>query len=332
MYPQPTLTQTPLDSHQQHPTMTPTSAHNSPPPIPAATIAVRQHLPTFPSPCTSPPLHTYANTDAAADAAAAHSARYFPGFCTPRVGSDNESSSDESDSEDDEHLQPGFANSRRQRRHSSGRHSSSRSGSRKNSSQRSFFRSLHDQIRESESQSSTSTWNNNTGGDSSAEEGEISIRTPQSPPLSMRPHYSYNSKSSASSGFLSPPHSKSGIHKAPSNEHEAFKHHQRRVQLLQVQLLKQQQLQLQQVWLQRASSSKPSSTTTSAGISGGRPLLGGLGVVASAPTTPPVLMAKGSMGPHMDTTHAQQHQRLLAEAAERAQLGVMLRELHQLEM
>lgn len=322
MYPQPTLTQSPLDSHL---TMTtPSSAHNSPPPISAATIAVgQQHLPTFPSPCTSPSMH-YANTDTAGDAAAAHSARYFPGFCTPRVASDNESSSDDSDSED-EHLSARFATSRRQRRHSSGRHSNSRSrknnSSSSSSQQRSFFRSLHDQIRESEGQSSTTTSYN--GGDSSAEEGEI--RTPQSPPLSMRPHYAYKS---STSGFLSPPHSKSGIHKAPSNEHEAFKHHQRRVQLLQVQLLKQQQIQLQQVWLQRASS----NNNTKSAVGGGRPLLGGLGVVASAPTTPPVLSVRGSTGPHKDTTHAQQHQRLLAEAAERAQLGVMLRDLHQLEM
>lgn len=163
---------------------------------------------------------------------------------------------------------------------------------------RRFFSSLHDQIRDSEENS----------------ENESAGLT-QSPPIFVRPSshnnlFSYQ-KLHSGPGILSPPR-RHAVQKGTS-EHESHKFQQRRLQMLQIQLLKQQQIQMQQLWLNGHGQQRRTPTPAESPP---------LQALPAAQTSENSVSSGGQV----------QHARLLEEAAKRAQLGVMLRDLDQLEM
>lgn len=165
-------------------------------------------------------------------------------------------------------------------------------------------------------------------------------------PLNKSPSSSYLHKHS---GVLSPPRTTarsnhsiqkgtSGSSSSTLGDHDNIS--KKRLQMLQIQLLKQQQLQLQHMWLQR--STQGASGASGAGGNGGHGLqpqrqqaqqlderllasrcTGG----GSSQRSPAVLLASVTDA----DAASSKHERVLEEAAKRAQLGIMMRDLNQLE-
>lgn len=271
-------------------------------------------------------------------------ARYFPGFCTPR-GSAGQSDSEAPSTSDllsklPAHLSP---------RHSSSSSSSDDDDDDSDSEheifikpstststapppkRRAFFASLHDQIRDSEDAVSEE---DSAAYDDDEDDDDLPVTpaagTATSQPVFVRPssysnlhhhHHSHHSHShhalqayshSHKLGLLTPPSHARRVHKStelgmPAAAVVSSASQQRRLQMLQIQLLQQQQLQLQQ----RCMLKKP--------VVGSRPPVGQQQAQAQTQTQ------------EQTAQEQQQQQKVLAEAAKRAQLGVMLRDM-QLEL
>ena len=298
-----------------------------------------------PSPSTSPLLN-YNSSESS-------QVKYFPGFCSPAIpGSDNDDSSD-----DDDDYSHKTTQQRSRRKSKTGFFTSIHDQ----------IRDTEDTITNSTPAGTNTTSSSSDDDDDYEDEEELlspfSVKSPvQSPPIFVRPSsysnlhpsshlYSLTNPSSTGLKSSATPSSvltTSGVLKPKHHHHHHSHHHHHHhnssksrcggtsspsrsliqknstsspssskgsLQMLQIQLLHQQQYQLQQLWLQRRAERGGDPT--------GSKSSGELEVLSTE--------AKKEQERQKQVASLQ-HQRLLIEAAKRAQLGVMLRDLNQLEM
>lgn len=234
--------------------------------------------------------------------------RYFPGFCTPRSHSDTEDNGttgnkergvytntfddDSSDSSSDSESEGGVVPITRAWKTPRGSFST---GRRRPAARGGFFASVHDQIRDVED-TSDSEYSYTPGGTSTASgSGAFGARSKSGSYTNL---YSGLSRGAVTKGTGTNTNA-SGLGGGGTQ--------QRRLHLLQTQLLNHQQLQIQRNWLRGSAS--------------------------AGTTTPRVDSSAGAGGAGARRGRARKDVgAVLAEAASRAQLSVMMRDLGQLEM